>query len=113
MDPLLFSDDGELSQAYDKRDDFYFDIVNYPFKNSNIPIRPAYGVYVSWLIALASICTDFQDFSKRHNWLFTIARIFKNQTKDLFLIPKQVSRCSHEIPCRFSDHINRIISANG
>ena len=42
LDLLLFSDDGELKcQVYDKRDDFSFDIVNYPFMDSNIPINPA------------------------------------------------------------------------
>ena len=37
--------------------------------DSNIPTAPAYGVYVSWLIALARICTDCYDCSKRHKLL--------------------------------------------
>ena len=39
-----------LHWQYDKRDDFNFLIVNFPFLNSNIPSAPAYGVYVSQLI---------------------------------------------------------------
>jgi len=31
-------------QLYDKRDDFNFPIVNYPFPASNIPSSPAYSV---------------------------------------------------------------------
>ena len=30
---------------YDKRDSFSFDIVNVPHMSSNIPSKPAYGVY--------------------------------------------------------------------
>jgi len=38
------------NKRYDKRDDFNFPIVNYPFFESNIPSSPAYGVYMSQLI---------------------------------------------------------------
>ena len=31
-------------KLYDKRDDFNFNIVNFPFLSSNIPQSPAYGV---------------------------------------------------------------------
>jgi hypothetical protein len=31
---------------YDKRDDFHFAIVNYPLLCSNIPLSPAYCVYI-------------------------------------------------------------------
>ena len=51
--PSPVNDDGELKcRLYDKRDDFNFDIVNYPFMDSNIPVGPA---YVSQLIAFARI----------------------------------------------------------
>ena len=33
------------SKIYDKRDDFDFDIVNFPFLDGDIPRRPSYGVY--------------------------------------------------------------------
>jgi len=38
------------NKLYDKRDDFNFPIVNYPFFDSNIPSCPAYGVYMSQFI---------------------------------------------------------------
>ena len=39
--------DGKLStKPYDKRDDFDFHIVNFPFLSSNIPSGPSYGVYI-------------------------------------------------------------------
>ena len=34
-------------KLYDKRDDFNFPIVNFPFICSNIPAAPAYGIYLS------------------------------------------------------------------
>ena len=34
------------SKIYDKRDDFDFDIVNFPFLDGDVPRRPSDGVYV-------------------------------------------------------------------
>ena len=53
-DCYLYIDNGKLTaRLYDKRDDFNFPIVNFPFLSSNIPSAPAYGVYVSKLIRYA------------------------------------------------------------
>ena len=38
----------------DKRDDFNFYIVNFPFLSSNIPSGPSYDVYISQLIRYAN-----------------------------------------------------------
>ena len=35
------------TSIYDKRDDFYFHITNFPFLSSNIPSSPDYGVFIS------------------------------------------------------------------
>ena len=35
---------------YDKRDDFDFDIVNFPFLDGDVPHSTSYGVYISELI---------------------------------------------------------------
>ena len=35
------------SKIYDKRDDFDFDIVNFPFLDGDVPRRASYGVYIS------------------------------------------------------------------
>ena len=52
-----------VTEVYDKRDNFNFNIVNYPFMRSNIPARPIYGVYISQLIRIKRICDAFV---KRH-----------------------------------------------
>ena len=41
------------SKIYDKRDDFDFDIVNFPFLDGDVPHRPSLGVYISQLIRFA------------------------------------------------------------
>ena len=41
------------SKIYDKRDDFDFDIVIFPFLDGDVPRRPSYGVYISQLIRFA------------------------------------------------------------
>ena len=43
------------SQIYGKRDDFDFDIVNFPFLDGDVPRRPFNGVYTSQLIRFARI----------------------------------------------------------
>ena len=42
-------------RSYDKRDDFNFQICNYPHLEGNIPTGPSYGVYTSQLVRLAEI----------------------------------------------------------
>ena len=50
---LSFSNGFVSSKIYDKRDDFDFDIVNFPFLDGDVPRRPSYGVYISKLIRFA------------------------------------------------------------
>ena len=40
---------------YDKRDDFDFDIVNFPFLDGDVPRRTSYGVYISHLSLFVSL----------------------------------------------------------
>ena len=71
LDILLNMDsDGRLTTTlYDKRDDFDFAIVNFPFLCSNVSLSPAYGVYVSQLIRYARACHAYDDFLKRSQLL--------------------------------------------
>ena len=43
------------SKLYDKRDDFDFDIVIFPFLDGDVPCRPSYGVYIFQLIRFARV----------------------------------------------------------
>ena len=41
--------------VFDKRDGFSFHVVNFPHMDSNIPSKPAYGVYISQLVRIGRI----------------------------------------------------------
>ena len=51
------------SKIYDKRDDFNFEIVNFPFLDGNVPRSPSCGVYISQLIHFARVCSNVNDFN--------------------------------------------------
>ena len=57
------------SKIYDKRDDFDFDIVNFPFLDGDVPRRASYGVYTSQLIRFARVCNHVTDFNARNKCL--------------------------------------------
>jgi hypothetical protein len=52
-------------KLYDKRNDFTFPIVNFPFTSSNIPASPAYGVYISQLVRYSRAGAQYSDFLDR------------------------------------------------
>ena len=53
------------TKLYDKRNDYNFPIVNFPFICSNIPAAPAYGVYISQMIRYSRACGSYQNFINR------------------------------------------------
>ena len=57
------------SKIYDKRDDFDFDIVNFPFLDGDVPRRASYVVYISQLIRFARVCSHVNDFNTRNKCL--------------------------------------------
>ena len=57
------------SKFYEKRDDFDFDIVNFPFLDGDVPRRASYGVYNSQLIRFARVCNHVTDFNARNKYL--------------------------------------------
>ena len=57
---LSISNDFVTSKIYDKRGDFDFDIVNFPFLDGDVPRRPSYGVYISQLIRFARVCSQVE-----------------------------------------------------
>ncbi|MCG8117959.1 MAG: hypothetical protein N0E45_21745 [Candidatus Thiodiazotropha endolucinida] len=57
------------TKIYDKRDDFDFNIVNFPFLDGDVPRSPSYGVYISQLIRFARVSTHVVDFNTRNKSL--------------------------------------------
>ena len=50
---------------YDKRDNFPFQIVNYPNLSGNIYSCNAYGVLIGQLLRISKACEKYDDFIKR------------------------------------------------
>ena len=60
------------SKIYDKRDDFDFDIVNFPFLDGDNPRSTSYEVYISQLIQFARVSRvsgNLADFNARNKSL--------------------------------------------
>ena len=66
---LSIHNDTVSTKIYDKRDDFDFDIVNFPFLDGDVPRRPSYGVYISQLIRFARASSHVDDFNNRNRFL--------------------------------------------
>ena len=54
-----------VTEVYDKR----MPLINFPYMSSNVPANPTYGVYISQLIRISTICDTFQSFVIRHRLL--------------------------------------------
>ena len=66
---LSISNDIISTKNYDKRDDFNFEIVNFPFLDSDVPRSTSYRVYVSQLIRFARASSYVTDFNTRNKLL--------------------------------------------
>ena len=51
-----------IYKSYDKRQDFDFNIINYPDLHGNVPVIPSYGVFTSQLIRFCEINGDTDNF---------------------------------------------------
>ena len=60
---LCISNGTVSTKIHDKRDDFDFDIVNFPFLDGDVPRRTSYGVYISQLIRFARASSNLNDFN--------------------------------------------------
>ena len=84
-----------VTKIYDKRDDFDFEIVNYPDLSGNIPRRQAYGVYTSQILRYAKVCSEREDYEKSLRTL-TGKLIRKGFRKNE--LENTLSRCYHKYP---------------
>ena len=66
---LSISDGFVKTIIYDKRDDFDFDIVNFPFLDGDVPRSTSYDVYISQLIRFARVSSHVDAFNTRNKVL--------------------------------------------
>ena len=59
------------SKIYDKRNDFDFYMVNFPFLDDDVPRCASFGtcIYISQLISFARVCNHVADFNARNKCL--------------------------------------------
>ena len=92
---IIESNNRLYTKLYDKRDDFDFHIVNFPFLLSNIPSSPSYGVYIPQLTRYARWCSYYDDLVTVHYSFFPLLIFFKyiafctgfNLLISIFLLP--------------------------
>ena len=66
---LTISDGFVSSKIYDKRDDFDFNIINFPFLDGDISRATSYGVYISQLIRFARVSSHVADLNTKNQIL--------------------------------------------
>ena len=117
------------TSVYDKRDAFKFHIVNFPFLDSNIPTKPAYGIYISQLVRIGRICDEYEDFRERRRILTTrllkqgykydqlcsYFKRFSSKYKDIFakflnIGLKQHIKDSVPLPLNIVNRLNRLVT---
>ena len=57
------------SKIFDNRDDFDYDIVNFPFVDDDVPRSTSYGVNISQLIRFAQVSSQITNFDARNKIL--------------------------------------------
>ena len=66
---MTISNDIVSTNIYDKRDDFDFEIVNFPFLGGDVTRSASYGVYISQLVRFARASSYVADFNTRNRLL--------------------------------------------
>ena len=64
------------TSVYDKRDDFGFPIINFPWFSGDVPRLPSYVVYISQPVRFARCCTSVSDypFQKSSNYFHILTQ---------------------------------------
>ena len=78
MDLHLSISDGFVKKNFfDKRDDFDFDYLNFPFLDGDVPRSTSYSVYIFQLIRFARVSSHVDDFKTRNKVL--AAKLFRQE----------------------------------
>ena len=63
---MSISNDVVSTKIYDKRDDFDYEMVSFPFLDGDVPRSTSYVVYISQLIRFARASSHVADFNTRN-----------------------------------------------
>ena len=82
---LTISNDIVSTKIYDKRDDFDFEIINFPLLDGGVPRSTSYKGYISQLIRFARASSHVADFNTRNKLL---TQNFFNKVKGIINFAK-------------------------
>ena len=82
------------TKIYDKRDDFDFELVNFPFLDGDVPRSISYAVYISQFIRFVRASSHVADFNTRnkHFSIINFTKPFLNFIDDTILLNKSLAR---------------------
>ena len=89
-------DDRFILKIYHKIDDFNFEVINFPFPDSNISEFIGYNTFLSQILRFGRVCSKFSDFSFRVNSIFNKLKLRGYQEMFLF-------KYFHKFCCKFPD----------
>ena len=87
---LSISYDIVSTKIYDKRDDFDFEIVNFPFLDGDVPRSTSYGVHISQPNRFARASSHVVDFKTRN---YVQLRNFFNKVISIINFAKPFLNC--------------------
>ena len=87
---------------YDKRDDFTFEIVNFPYIDSCIPKKSALGVFYSQLIRYTRICSKLDSFKHKTKGLIERLRTQGYKFEDLRKLSLRFFKERQELVSRYN-----------
>ena len=67
---ISIKDDKFITKIYHKIDLFNFEVISYPFPDSNIPCQVGYNTFLSQLIRFSRVCTLAVDFAFRTKLIY-------------------------------------------
>ena len=82
-------------RLFDKRDNFGFEIVNFPDLSGNIPTSQSYGVFISQLVRYARCCQKLIDFKNRT--VLLVNKLLKQNFKFI-----KLCKTFRRVSCKYS-----------
>ena len=76
-------------KSYDKRNDFPFQVINYPDIKGNLPVAPTYGIFTSQLIRFCNINNKVEHLKEDVNLL--VQKLLK-QNFDMAILKYKYNR---------------------
>ena len=75
---------------------FNFEVISFPYLESNVPLQICYNTFFSQLVRFANICSNFAGFAGQVKLVFN-KLLAKKYNKEL------LKRTFHKFVCQYSD----------